>query len=213
MLRYKNYRAVVLVMVCCWTTNVFAPPNPICYRLNPKCALTEQPGGTNCPAGEEPWLLKDNAPSHCGGVHGSLSQEARVTIRNHLLARGVFPDMLSVSGDIEVSLKDAPTVWEVGKLYSLTAEIKNKFGTSMQGKAVELLVLDGKQVLSALQQGEGSDSKIRGVWQGSQVSFNDLSLIRDLPQNAQLAVVARDEQGSYMFYAQTFPISSSAATD
>ena len=212
----RSCNTVALVVACCLAASAFARPSPICYRLNPKCTPSERPGGANCPAGEKPWLLKDNAPPHCKGEHGSLSKAASAAVREHLLARGEFPDMLSVSDDIKVSFFSFPNKQQVGKLFSLKAKIKDKQGTSMQGKAVELLVLAGGRVVPILRQWEGDDMsvrgpEIRGVWKGSAVTFSPLFLTRDLPQDSQLVVVAHDEQGGNTFNARAFPFSSKAA--
>ncbi len=65
--------------------------------------------------------------------------------------------------------------------------------------------------MPALMQWEGDDTDIRGVWKGSQITFSNLFLTRDLPQNSQLVVVVRGEQGGNTFHTQAFPLSSSAA--
>ena len=143
---------------------------------------------------------------------GGLGKEARAAVGDYLLSRGEFPDGLSVSHGIEVSFKSQPSEHQVGRLFSLTAQITNSVGSALQGKDVELLLLDDRQqVIPALMQWEGDNQDVSGVWKGSQVLFKALFLTHDLPQGSQLCVVVRDEKGSNKFRVQAFPLSSRAA--
>ncbi len=141
MFRTCNSAALVAVIVCCLglSASLFAIPNPACYRLNPKCiSIPDRPGGVECPAGEKPRLLREDAPAYCTGGSsstGRLSKEARAAVQDFLLARGEFPDGLTVEYGIKVSFKSKPSEQQVGKLFALTAQIKNKLGASMQGES------------------------------------------------------------------------------
>lgn len=205
----RTFSAVVSIWCCLGLmAQLFASPDPACYRLNPKCTHIERPGGAQCPAGEKPWLINKDAPARCTG---GLSKADRIAVRNFLLARGELHDNLTVDDGIEVTFLASPGQRQVGKPFSLTAQIEHKRGLSMEGKDVELLVLTDGKVVPALRQWEGDDLVVSGVWDDSQVSFYLLFLTQDLPAGSKLAVVVRDEHSGSKFYAQALPFSSSAA--
>ena len=210
MLRGRNATVAMMSVWWCFglTLELFASPDPACYRLNPKCTRVDRPGGAQCPAGEKTWLSKKDAPAYCTG---GLSDAGRVAVLDFLLARGEGLDTLTVDDGIEVTFQASPGERQVGKPFSLTAQIEGRQGASMKGKEVELLVLAEGEVVPALRQWEGEDLVVSGVWKGSQVSFYSLFLTQDLPPEAQLVVVVRDEFSGPKFYAQALPFSSSAA--
>lgn len=181
--------------------HLIAVPDPACYRLNPNCTRTEGLGGVNCPAGEEAWLIRADAQSRC------KDQQTKVAVRDFLLERGEFPDDLTVDYNIEVSFK--PTKQQVGKLFSLTAQLESE--TSADKESAELLVLANNKIIPVLKQWEGNDHTIHGIWQGSQIKFDSLFLTQDLPQEAQLVFLMRNKHGGSKFHIQTRPFSSSSA--
>lgn len=160
------------------------------------------------------WYLVAMAIVVCSQAQVVLAatESEKQAVRNFLLARGEFPDGLTVADGIAVTFETYGEERQVGSLFVLKAQIEDTSGQVLKGRGVELLVLAGEQsVVPALLQWEGNNPDVRGKWNGTQVKFANLFLTRELPQNSRLAVVMRTEQGNNMFHVQTFPLASRPA--
>ena len=216
MLRMRRCWLVAIVAVASWvqTGKLLAIPDPSCYSKNPKCTYsTERPGGVSCPAGERAWLPREDAAPHCG----SNRARERAVVHDYLLARGEFPDGLSVAGGIEVSMKFDGTQ-QIGRFFSLYLQIKDADGQEIRDNDVELLILSGGTsvvpfTMMRWQNNDGIDAgSVVGEWRIKAVAFTDLFLTRDLPQNSRLAVLVRNKpHGSNKYRLETFPLASIAA--
>ncbi len=139
----------------------------------------------------------------------------RAAVQDYLLARGEFPDGLSVTGGIEVEL-DGNLTQQVGRFSRFYAQIVDASGQVLQGNDVELLILSGgtSVVPFTLMRWKGDDDagSVGGKWHGERLVFENVFLTRDLPRCSRLAVLVRNKpHGSNEFRLQTFPIASSAA--
>ena len=165
------------------------------------------------------WLVAAIAVA-CGWLQTGFAatRAEKQAVRDYLLARGEFPDGLSVDGGIEVAFgknrdTDVHIMIRVGQFNSFTAQIKDEDGQVLQGQDVELLVLPGGQsvVPFTLMRWQGDDpdaGSVSGQWRGTQIVFGDLFLTRDLPQASRLVVLVRMQQGGNAFRLQTFPFYS-----
>lgn len=151
----------------------------------------------------------------CAGAQTLLAvaEHERQAVRDFLIARGEFPDDLTVSTGIEVTFRKYEEERQVGRPFALAAQINDHAGQSLAGQGVELLVIAGGQrVVQALDRyNANTDDGIGGDWRDEKVYFARIFLTRMLPQNSRLAVVERDVFGGNKFRMQTFPLASRAA--
>ena len=163
------------------------------------------------------WLVAAVAVASWAQAGLAATQSEKEAVQDYLLARGEFPDDLSVTGGIEVEMNYDNTQ-QVGRFFNLYPQIKDNNGQILQGNNVELLVLHGGSsiVPFTLMRWKSNDdidvSSVVGEWRGERLVFASLFLTRDLPQGSRLAVLVRNKpHGSNKYRLETFPLASIAA--
>ena len=163
------------------------------------------------------WLVAAVAVASWAQAGLAATQSEKEAVQDYLLARGEFPDGLSITGSITVNMNYDDTQ-QVGRFFNLYPQIKDDNGQVLQGNNVELLVLHGGSsvvpfTLMRWKSNDGIDAgSVVGEWQGERLVFEHLFLTRDLPQNSRLAVLVRNKpHGSNKYRLETFPLASIAA--
>ncbi len=150
----------------------------------------------------------------------------RDVVRDYLLARGEFPDGLTITGAIKVELNGNLTQ-QVGRFFRFYPWIVDAGDQVLQGNEVEMLILSGGNSVVPftlmLWGNEGEDDiddagSVSGIWVVDdwrapwRLVLPNLFLTRDLPKCSRLAVLVRNKpRSSNKFRLQTFPFASRAA--
>ncbi len=150
----------------------------------------------------------------------------RAAVRDYLLARGVRPGGLMVTGGIKVRLNYGDAETQVGSFFNAYPQIVDDIGKLLQGNEVEMLILSGGDrvvpfTLMRWNDNSPDAGSVVGDWwtddnwsQGWKLVFANLFLTRDLPQCSRLAVLVHDNEEFFdgnMFRLQTFPFASRTA--